>query len=69
MNATTGFGTQLPIEEEQVHTGWLFQRINNVEMRKKGLEKFCHFLISNTRVVTKNSDRQTQMKFNEVEKV
>lgn len=52
-----------------MHTGWLLQRINNVEMRKKELEKFCHFLICNTRVVTKNSNKQAQMKFNKIEKV
>lgn len=38
-------------------------------MRKKELEKFCHFLICNIRVVTKNSNKQAQMKFNKVEKV
>lgn len=38
-------------------------------MRKKEFEKFCHFLICNTRVVTKSSNKQTQMKFNKGEKV
>lgn len=55
--------------EDWMHTEWLLQRISNVEMRKKELEKFCRFLVCNTRVVTKNSDEQTQMKFNKVEKV
>lgn len=36
-------------------------------MRKKELEKFCHFLICNNRVVTKKSKKQTQIKFNKVE--
>lgn len=33
------------------------------------LEKFCHFLICNTGVLTKNSNKHTQMKFNKVDKV
>lgn len=42
---------------------------NSVEMRKKLIGKVLSFLIRNTGVVTKNSYKQTQMKFNKVDKV